>query len=149
MSTLDTKDYIIDNAIIEVPLPEAPIVNTSPPKKAGRPKGTTKAALAERAKRKPGRPPNDTGRLAEFRQRLLGTNGSKIMEKLIEVALDDNHQGQMAALKLCVDRIVPLSSFADKGSAKPMVQVTIVNATQSDDNQVTIEMEETDSEVDE
>lgn len=92
--------------------------------RAGRP---TKKAL--RDTRKVGRPKNDTGRIAEFKERLLATSGEFVINKIIEIALNDNHNGQMAALKMCIDRVLPLSLFEKNGNNKPMVQINIVNAT--------------------
>lgn len=118
--------------IVIEPGTESPTVLSEPiKKKRGRPKGVTKAVIAERVEaRKVGRPRHTNDRLVEFKQRLLGTTGSTIIEKLIQIAQDDNHDGQMAAMKMCIERILPLSSFQEKGEGKPMVQVTIVNATE-------------------
>lgn len=73
-----------------------------------------------------GRPKNDTGRIAEFKQRLLGTAGSKVIDKIVAIALDDEHQGQMAALKMCVDRVLPISMFEkDKNGQRNAIQINI------------------------
>lgn len=73
-----------------------------------------------------GRPKNDTGRIAEFKQRLLGTAGDKVIQKIVAIALDDEHQGQMAALKMCVDRVLPISMFEkDKNGQRNAVTINI------------------------
>jgi hypothetical protein len=73
-----------------------------------------------RANQVPARKPVGTAegnkqRIQEFKDKLLSAKvGETIIRKLIQVAQDDEHPGQMAALKMCVDRIVPQSIFEDK-----------------------------------
>lgn len=90
--------------------------------KRGRPrKEDLKKAVAPR-----GRPKNDTGRIAEFKQRLLGTAGDKVIQKIVEISQQDGHPGQIAALKMCVDRILPLSLFEkDKNGQRNAVTINI------------------------
>ena len=91
-------------------------------KKLGRPR---KEDL-KKAKLPIGRPKNDTGRIAEFKQRLLGTSGSAVIEKIIEIGQTDGHPGQMAALKMAVDRILPLSLFEkDAKGQRNAIQINI------------------------
>ena len=46
--------------------------------------------------------------------------------KLIEIAQNDDHPGQMAALKMAVDRILPASVFeAKKDGSRVAVNITI------------------------
>ena len=93
-----------------------------PKAKMGRPR---KADL-KKAKLPMGRPKNDTGRLAEFKQRLLGTSGSAVIEKIIQIGQDDDHPGQMAALKMAMDRILPLSMFEkDAKGQRNAIQINI------------------------
>ena len=93
-----------------------------PKKKLGRP---TKESI-KNAKLPLGRPKNDTGRLAEFKQRLLGTSGENVIKKIIQIGQDDNHPGQMAALKMAVDRILPLSLFEkDSKGQRNAIQINI------------------------
>lgn len=80
----------------------------------------------KKAKLPMGRPKNDTGRLAEFKQRLLGTSGSAVIEKIIQIGQDDDHPGQMAALKMAMDRILPLSMFEkDAKGQRNAIQINI------------------------
>lgn len=80
----------------------------------------------KKAKLPIGRPKNDTGRLAEFKQRLLGTSGAAVIEKIIAIGQDDNHPGQMAALKMAMDRILPLSMFEkDAKGQRNAIQINI------------------------
>ena len=71
----------------------------------GRPPKSDLQAVKNRTKNKVGRPVGDAGRLQEFKERLLATGGTRILDKMIQIALDDEHPGQMAAIKLAMDRI--------------------------------------------
>lgn len=82
------------------------------------------------AKRKPGkigRPVGDTGRIQELKARLLATTGDKVIDKIVAIAMTDGHPVQSAALKMCIDRVLPISYFEkDKNSgARPSVNITI------------------------
>lgn len=72
-----------------------------------------------------GRPTGDATRIQEFKARLLGSSGEKIINTLIAKALDVNDKDNMAAIKMCVDRILPLSSFEAVKSSGTIPQVTI------------------------
>jgi len=92
----------------------------------GRPPKADLQAVKDRTKGKVGRPVGDTGRLMEFKERLLATGGTRILDKMISIALNDEHPGQMAAIKMSVDRLLPLSAFdASKNSAGSMPQISI------------------------
>lgn len=55
--------------------------------------------------------------LLDLRKILLEERGELVVKKLLDIALNDEHSGQMAALKLAVDRLLPVSEFdKDKGS---------------------------------
>ena len=101
------------------------VVNGKP--KLGRPK---KSDIEK--KKKPGligRPPGsgDGARIAEFKARLLATSGDSIINKVVEIALTDGHPSQSAALKMCVDRVLPMSYFdKDKsGGSTPQISINI------------------------
>lgn len=94
-------------------------------RKAGRPK---KADIAK--KKKPGvvgRPVGDTGRIQELKARLLATTGDRVINKIVEIAMTDGHPVQGAALKMCIDRVLPLSYFdKDKsGGSTPQISINI------------------------
>ena len=91
--------------------------------KRGRPR---KSALAAKTNRgKVGRPAGDAQRIKEFKARLLATSGDKVINKIIQVAMDDEHSGQVACLKMCMDRILPLSLFEEKNGNGSAPQVSI------------------------
>lgn len=101
---------------------------TQPPvkRKRGRPRKADIEAKKNRGK--VGRPVGDAGRIKEFKARLLATTGDKVINKIVQVAMDDTHSGQMAALKMCMDRVLPLSYFEkDKnggGSGQISINIT-------------------------
>ena len=97
----------------------------------GRPPKADLIAVKERNKGKVGRPIGDAGRIEEFKQRLLATGGTRILDTMIRIALDDNHPGQMAAIKMSVDRMLPMSSFeaAKNGGSVPQISINITGLT--------------------
>ena len=108
------------------------------PKKRGRP---TKAALAQAAKRPVGRPKGDAAAVEEFKARLMASPKSrKVLDAILDAALDDEHKNQAAAWKLLVDRMLPMSYFdKDKaGGSRPSVNITISGVGES----VTIDEQE-------
>lgn len=121
-------------------------VVVKPKAKLGRP---TKESI-KKAKAPLGRPKNDTGRLAEFKQRLLGTSGENVIKKIIAIGQEDGHPGQMAALKMAMDRILPLSMFEkDSKGQRNAIQINITGIgeakiEQSSDLTDVVDMEDED-----
>jgi hypothetical protein len=101
-------------------------------RKLGRPLKKDIEAKKKRNRGKVGRPAGDSARIAEFKARLLGTSGDKIIETLIAKALNPDDKDNMAALKLCVDRILPVSVFdaAKNGGTTPQISINITSLTQ-------------------
>jgi hypothetical protein len=97
-------------------------------KKAGRPKGTfgLKRQIQEYA-RNPALalPKTDHQRLKELKDMLIKSSGKDVVEKMISIALNDNHPAQMAAIKMCVDRTLPVSMFEKDKSQRSAVNITI------------------------
>lgn len=95
--------------------------------KRGRPRKSEVEAKKKGNRGVRGRPPGDAARINEFKARLLATSGDKVINKVIEIAQNDEHPGQMAALKMCMDRVLPISYFEkDKnGTGKSQVSITI------------------------
>jgi hypothetical protein len=96
-------------------------------RKRGRPKKSEIEARKKGNRGVRGRPPGDAARMNEFKARLLATAGDRVIDKVINIALDDEHQGQMAALKMCMDRVLPMSYFdKDKaGGGKSNISISI------------------------
>lgn len=114
----------------------------------GRPPKSDLQAVKNRTKNKVGRPVGDAGRLQEFKERLLATGGTRILDKMIQIALDDEHPGQMAAIKLAMDRILPASVFdtAKSGGNMPQISINIsgLNSPVVSTNDEVIDVETTD-----
>ena len=98
----------------------------------GKPKlGRPKKSEIEKKKNpgRIGRPPGsgDGARIAEFKARLLATAGDSVINKVIEIALTDGHPVQSAALKMCVDRVLPMSYFdkEKQGGSVPTISINI------------------------
>jgi hypothetical protein len=96
-------------------------------------------------KRKRGRPRKtdlaDTGGLTrreqsaimtEYRQRMLASPKSeKVLQKIMDAALDDDHKAQAVAWKIIADRILPLSGFTEESNLRPSIQVNITTVGDS------------------
>ena len=93
----------------------------------GRPKKTDIEAKKKGNRGVRGRPPGDAARINEFKARLLATSGDNVINKIIDIAQNDEHPGQMAALKMCMDRVLPVSYFEkDKATGgRNAVSITI------------------------
>lgn len=92
--------------------------------KRGRPPKTAITEIKE--KRSVGRPKGDKAIMDEYRMRMLASpKSAKVLEKVYEVALSDGHPGQMAAMKLVLDRIVPASAFDTTKSSGGTPQISI------------------------
>jgi hypothetical protein len=99
-------------------------------KRRGRP---PKSAMAEVKNRSVGRPKGTASIINEYRDRMLASpKSAKVLEKVYEVALNDDHPGQMAALKLVLDRIVPASAFdaSKTGGSTPQINISISGLNQ-------------------
>ena len=114
--------------------------------KRGRPKKTDILAKKKGNRGAVGRPAGDAARIAEFKARLLGTSGEKIINTLISKALDPDDKDQAACLKMCVDRVLPLSAFdtTKNSSGTPQISINITGLTGSVDTQQVIEMSDAD-----
>jgi hypothetical protein len=140
---METKDLVSSSVS---PLQTVPEPVPAPPvkRKAGRPKKSEIQAKLKRETR--GRPKGDSGRLAEFKARLLATSGERVINKVVEVAMTDGHPGQTACLKLCFDRLLPVSMFekdANGGAGKGItINITGLTADVSADQDNTIDAED-------
>jgi len=116
-------------------------------RKVGRPLKKDIEAKKKGNRGKVGRPAGDAARINEFKARLLGTSGDKIIETLIHKALDVNDKDNMAALKLCVDRLLPLSVFdtAKNGGTTPQISINITGLTNPTVDAGVVDMVEDDS----
>lgn len=105
-------------------------------RKRGRPRKADIEAAKKPGNGKVGRPVGDNGRIQELKARLMATAGTKVIDKIIHIALNDEHPGQMAALKLCIDRQLPLSLFekdAKRGSNAITINITGVSGLNTEE----------------
>jgi len=123
---LENKKELKDLSIA-VPVLEQPSLKGQ----KGRPKKSQITAKKKGNRGIVGRPAGDAARIAEFKARLLGTAGDKIIRTLIEKALDPNDKDQIAALKMCVDRVLPMSAFDPKAGngTTPQISINITGLT--------------------
>jgi len=65
-------------------------------------------------------------KLHEMKARFLTNKRLQpLVEKMFDIAMDDEHGGQMQAMKLITDRILPTAGFASEGSKSSAVQINI------------------------
>jgi hypothetical protein len=105
---------------------EDPVLEQTKPRRGRPPKALVESKkLGNRGK--VGRPAGDAARIQEMKARLLSTTGNKVINKIVSIAMDDNHAGQMAALKMCMDRVLPTSLF--EKDAKGQRNAVTINIT--------------------
>lgn len=62
----------------------------------------------------------------EFRQRLLlHPKSPAVLNKIVDVALDDDHKQQGVAMKIMADRLLPAAGFTVDGKQNNQVQINI------------------------
>jgi hypothetical protein len=87
-------------------LPPVPAVVPVVHRKAGRPKNKVIKELAKKDIRKE---PGAIQKVREITARILATKGDLVMQTVLRKALDDNDKDQVVCLKMCVDRLLPMS----------------------------------------
>jgi hypothetical protein len=149
---LETKDQdivLVSSSTDASSLPTQTEVSVLPkrnPRGAGRPK---KSAIEAKKKRAVlGRPPGEAARIREFHARLLTTKGDTIIQTIINKALDPTDKDQAAMLKMCADRLLPLSYFEKHGAAsKAGITINISGVTDAKvEAEQTIDAEDVDYE---
>jgi hypothetical protein len=97
-----------------------------------RPKNTELAAVKNKNKGIIGRPKGDKAIIDEYKARMLNSpKSAKVLESILNAALNDDHKNQAAAWKLVVDRIMPVSAFEQtkQGSGTPQISINISGLT--------------------
>lgn len=100
----------------------------------GRPKKGEIVAKKSKNRGTVGRPKGDKAIIDEYKARMLNSpKSAKVLETILNAALDDNHKNQSAAWKLVVDRIIPVSAFEQtkQGSSAPTVSINIMGLGQA------------------
>ena len=76
-----------------------------------------------------GRPKGDAAIINEYKARMLASpKSAKVLEKIFDAALDDEHKHQAAAWKIITDRVLPTAAFEKdvvKGAGRNAIQINI------------------------
>ena len=97
-------------------------------KKKGRPKGSVnkKFTMSTYADRPAALlPKTEVQRIKELKDLLINSAGSNVVHKAIEIAMNDEHPAQAAMLKLCMDRMLPVSLFEKEGKQRNAITINI------------------------
>lgn len=106
----------------------------------GRPKGSFKTPMHRLAENlAPGEiQKSDNQKLKELKKILLDSAGTNVVSKAIEIALNDNHPSQAAMIKLCMDRLLPVSMFEKERNVRSAVSITITGIGDIKHNEETV-----------
>jgi len=99
------------------------------PVKRGRGRPRKTEVEAKKKRNSVGRPPGEAARIKEFHARLLATSGETVINTIISKALNDDDKDQVACLKMCIDRVLPMSYFEkgkDAGRGSVNIQISMV-----------------------
>jgi len=99
----------------------------------GRPKKGEIVAKKSKNRGTLGRPKGDKAIIDEYKARMLNSpKSAKVLETILNAALNDDHKNQAAAWKLVVDRIMPISAFEQtkQGGQTPQISINITGLTQ-------------------
>ena len=97
-------------------------------KTTGRPKKNLVQSKKAGGRGKVGRPKGDASIINEYKARMLASPKSrKVLDSILDAALNDDHKNQAAAWKLLMDRMLPVSYFEKEkeGGGRPAVNITI------------------------
>ena len=92
----------------------------------GRPRGSFKTDLVRLAEGKgliAGK--TEHQKIKELKSMLLDGAGQQMVGKAIEIALNDKHPHQGAMIKLCIDRLLPLSLFEKEKNQRSAITINI------------------------
>jgi hypothetical protein len=104
-------------------------------KKRGRPKKDSVLAKKAGNRGQVGRPKGDAAIMNEYKARMLASpKSAKVLESILNAALDDDHKNQAAAWKIVVDRMLPVGMFekdvlASGGKNSIQINITGVGST--------------------
>jgi hypothetical protein len=70
-------------------------------------------------------PKTEHQKVKELKELLINSAGVNVVQKTVQIALDDDHPAQMAALKLCMDRMLPVALFEKEKNQRSAVNITI------------------------
>lgn len=103
--------------------------------------GPAQLSIQEYARNPPTElPKTDNQRIKELKELMIRSGGKDVAEKVIQIALNDNHPGQMAALKMCMDRALPVSMFEKSSAQRSAVTINITGLGQATPEPTIIDM---------
>lgn len=95
-------------------------MSDKPVTKRGRPSKAALQSTKELSKRQ------QAAALKDFRARLLlNPKSPALIEKMFEIAFDDEHKQQAVAMKLLADRLMPVAGFTSDGKQQAQVSINI------------------------
>ena len=98
-------------------------------KRGGRPSKKSLAAKKPGGRGQVGRPKGDAAIMNEYKARMLASPQSReVLQKIFDVALDDDHKNQAACMKMVIDRIAPVSAFekeVSSGGGRNAIEIRI------------------------
>lgn len=107
-------------------VPSSPLKKLKWQKLPERTKVAKKMTIQDYAKNPPMvLPKTDNQRIKELKEMMIRSGGKDVAQKVIQIALDDAHPGQMAALKMCMDRTLPVSMFEKDKQQRSAVTINI------------------------
>ena len=129
MSTEDTAQTSCTESKAE---PSQPIQTIK--RRRGRPRKSEVESKTKGKRGKVGRPAGDAAAIKEYKARLLASPKSrKVLDSILNAALDDEHKHQAAAWKLVMDRLLPVGAFEQdvvKGAGRNAIQINITGIGQ-------------------
>jgi len=105
-----------------------------PKAKIGRPKKSLVKSKKRGGRGVVGRPKGDAAIINEYKARMLSSPKSqKVLDSIMNAALNDDHKNQAAAWKLLMDRMLPISYFEkdklNSGRSSISISITGVGET--------------------
>ena len=95
-------------------------MSDKPVTKRGRPSKAALQSTKELSKRQ------QAAALKDFRARLLlNPKSPALIEKMFEIAFDDEHKQQAVSMKLLADRLMPVAGFTSDGKQQAQVSINI------------------------
>jgi hypothetical protein len=76
-------------------------------------------------------PKSDNQKIMELKRLLIDGAGRDVVGKALQIAMNDDHPAQAAMIKLCLDRMLPVSLFEKGVAAKSAVTISITGIGES------------------
>jgi hypothetical protein len=76
-------------------------------------------------------PKSDNQKIMELKRLLIDGAGRDVVGKALQIAMNDDHPAQAAMIKLCMDRMLPVSLFEKGVAARSAVTINITGIGES------------------